>query len=363
MGLSLEDEVDDSLRDRVGESQVGTGDGDEAEDDGRGLGNLTAVGPLDALQLGPGGPQEVGDPVAARTRARGGARRLGARRRSRGGRRGADRLALELGLVDVGRLAVSTRDDRGLEHVLLAEVVELARDVLPMDLIVRLPFPGLAVACALSVAGHGLGLPGLPVAGVTAAPLAVLAQRDPLGIVALGLVGLVVAALALLAGEGDTDAHVSTGHKDSGSVSSNEAEKRPAGGRSDTPWYYPSRLRQHHADAEHHTGRADEGAQDADRPVDRRRGGVALPARTVGLGGTVDGQRGGGDQADAGRQRHPDHGEDVVPVDDRRGGHAGASAGGTARRRREASQASPATISTATTSGPSAPWPKIRAKA
>src|SRR3954453_5304979 len=93
MGLSLEDEVDDSLRDRVGESQVGTGDGDEAEDDGRGLGDLTAVGPLDALQLGPGGPQEVGDPVAARTRARGGARRLGARRRSRGGRRGPARPA------------------------------------------------------------------------------------------------------------------------------------------------------------------------------------------------------------------------------------------------------------------------------
>src|SRR3954447_19244232 len=44
------------------------------------------------------------------------------------------------------------------------------------------------------------------------APLAVLAQRDAIGVVALALVRLVVAPLALLAGDGDSDAHVSAGH-------------------------------------------------------------------------------------------------------------------------------------------------------
>src|SRR3954470_23907138 len=44
------------------------------------------------------------------------------------------------------------------------------------------------------------------------APLAVLAQGDAVRVVALGLVGLVVPALALLAGEGDGDPDVSAGH-------------------------------------------------------------------------------------------------------------------------------------------------------
>jgi hypothetical protein len=48
--------------------------------------------------------------------------------------------------------------------------------------------------------------------GVLPAPLAVFAQRDPLGIVALGLVRLVVATLADLAGESRSDPHVSAGH-------------------------------------------------------------------------------------------------------------------------------------------------------
>src|SRR6201989_325916 len=52
----------------------------------------------------------------------------------------------------------------------------------------------------------------LPVARVRPAPLAVLAQRDAIGVVALALVRLVVAPLALLAGEGDCDADVSAGH-------------------------------------------------------------------------------------------------------------------------------------------------------
>src|SRR5919112_5755378 len=44
------------------------------------------------------------------------------------------------------------------------------------------------------------------------APLAVLAQRDAVRVVALGLVGLVVPALALLTREGDGDPDVSAGH-------------------------------------------------------------------------------------------------------------------------------------------------------
>jgi hypothetical protein len=50
------------------------------------------------------------------------------------------------------------------------------------------------------------------VAGVLATPTAVLAQADPVRVVALALVCLVVAMLALLAGEGDSDSDVSAGH-------------------------------------------------------------------------------------------------------------------------------------------------------
>jgi hypothetical protein len=44
------------------------------------------------------------------------------------------------------------------------------------------------------------------------APLAELPQRDAIGRVALALIGLIVAPLALLAGEGHSNAHVSAGH-------------------------------------------------------------------------------------------------------------------------------------------------------
>jgi hypothetical protein len=49
-------------------------------------------------------------------------------------------------------------------------------------------------------------------AGVLSAPAAILAQADPVGVVALALVGLIVAMLALLAREGDSDSNVSAGH-------------------------------------------------------------------------------------------------------------------------------------------------------
>jgi hypothetical protein len=49
-------------------------------------------------------------------------------------------------------------------------------------------------------------------ARVTTAPLAVLTQRDAIRVVALGLLGLIVPALAVLAGEGHSDPDVSAGH-------------------------------------------------------------------------------------------------------------------------------------------------------
>src|ERR1700712_1539761 len=47
---------------------------------------------------------------------------------------------------------------------------------------------------------------------VLLAPTAVLAHLDPVGIVALGLLCLVVATLALVTGECHSDTHVSAGH-------------------------------------------------------------------------------------------------------------------------------------------------------
>ena len=67
---------------------------------------------------------------------------------------------------------------------------------------------------ALSVSSHReASLAGLAVAGVPPAPTAVLLQADAVRVVPLGLVRLVVPALALLAREGDCDPDVSTGHE------------------------------------------------------------------------------------------------------------------------------------------------------
>jgi hypothetical protein len=74
--------------------------------------------------------------------------------------------------------------------------------------------PGAALPSALAVTGHSSApaLASLPVAGVPTAPATVLAQAHPVGIVALALVGLVVAMLALLAGEGDSNSNISASH-------------------------------------------------------------------------------------------------------------------------------------------------------
>src|SRR4051812_30954113 len=70
---------------------------------------------------------------------------------------------------------------------------------------------------------------------VLTAPLAVLAHVDAVRVVALGLVGLVVAALALLAREGDSDPNISTGHEgdseDGGAIRRAKENPAPARGR------------------------------------------------------------------------------------------------------------------------------------
>src|SRR5262249_40788680 len=71
-----------------------------------------------------------------------------------------------------------------------------------------------ALLCAFAITGHGSApaLASLPMSGVLATEAAGLAQGDAVGVVALALVGLVVAMLALLAREGDSDPYVSAGH-------------------------------------------------------------------------------------------------------------------------------------------------------
>src|ERR1700737_495403 len=68
--------------------------------------------------------------------------------------------------------------------------------------------------CTFAVTSHSRApaLARLPVAGVRAAKATVLAQRDAIRVVALALIGLVIAMLALLACEGDSDSDVSAGH-------------------------------------------------------------------------------------------------------------------------------------------------------
>src|SRR5215218_6623017 len=79
-------------------------------------------------------------------------------------------------------------------------------------------------------------LAGLAVPGVPPAPLAVLAKRDAIRVVALGLIRLVVPALALLAGEGHSDPDVSAGHLTACSESRGErrAKENPAPARGRT---------------------------------------------------------------------------------------------------------------------------------
>src|SRR4051794_39962923 len=61
----LDDGVDQGLPDGVHEAEPAAGDEDEAQDDGRGLEDVLAVGPLHTAQLVDAGAQEREDLVAA----------------------------------------------------------------------------------------------------------------------------------------------------------------------------------------------------------------------------------------------------------------------------------------------------------
>src|ERR1700677_4484139 len=61
---ALQDEFDDFLGDIVGEAEIGAGDRDEPEHDGRGLKHMATIRPLDALQLGPAGAQKPDRAIA-----------------------------------------------------------------------------------------------------------------------------------------------------------------------------------------------------------------------------------------------------------------------------------------------------------
>ena len=223
----------------------------------RSLDQGLAVGPLDALQLRPAGDEEADHRAAlallrlgggltallgllaaslallllaaplpsadsVRGRLRGGAD-VGARRRRRRQVLGVRLVAgasaatglrqrLEVGaalgqlrLGHVGRfrylgslLGAAVRAARALR---LARGALLARSPLCLPLRPRLRHRYTSPRSA-----------GLLMRGVAATPVAVLAQLEPVGSVATRLVGLVVASLALLAGERDGDSDFSAGH-------------------------------------------------------------------------------------------------------------------------------------------------------
>ena len=73
--------IDDPVGGRIGDAEVQAGDDDEAQHDRGGLPDLAAVGPLDPLQLGPGGREERDEAKAARLGGRGGAGACVRRRR------------------------------------------------------------------------------------------------------------------------------------------------------------------------------------------------------------------------------------------------------------------------------------------
>jgi len=119
---------------------------------------------------------------------------------------GAARLC-EVGLRDVRHRLTERVGRFGVPSVALVVVVAKA--------VVGAEFFGVAVASAArTVGGHRLrsSLTRLAMPGMTPAPLAVLAQRDAIRVIALGLLGLVVPALAVLACEGHSDPDVSAGH-------------------------------------------------------------------------------------------------------------------------------------------------------
>src|SRR3954453_13849333 len=90
-------------------------------------------------------------------------------------------------------------------------LAEIALEIIVADAVVA--EIGVVVSPAGTIGGHRVYLARLAVPGMAPAPLAVLAERDAIRVVALGLLCLVVPALAVLAGEGHSDPDVSAGHE------------------------------------------------------------------------------------------------------------------------------------------------------
>ncbi len=229
----LEDEVDDLLGYPVGATEIQTGDDDEAQHDARRLEDLRAVGPLHALKLSPARAQEGNGATwqrfATTTLHLAGvtsaidflSRRFNCGESITRSGLGIDRLRLIRQLLWSDRYAFGAPHERGIELVHAAGgVVQRARQVPTTWLTggciwtARSLATSLALLCTFAVTGHSWvpALTRLPMAGVFATPAAVLAQRHPIGVVALALVCLIVAMLALLACEGDSDSHISAGH-------------------------------------------------------------------------------------------------------------------------------------------------------
>ena len=146
-----EDEVDDLLGCPIGGTEVDAGDGDEAEHDRGGLGDMATIGPLHALELGPGGAQErdgtmvdrlggpandgptlTRRPIAERLLGRGtpAAAAASARRDQPGWWRlaGAFAILLNINLL-LERHSAGAPDERGVELVGLSRVGESPGEV------------------------------------------------------------------------------------------------------------------------------------------------------------------------------------------------------------------------------------------
>src|SRR5262245_38636865 len=174
MGSASEQNVlDETTEDLVREEQVHARDETGDQDDGGALDQLVLPGPVDLLQLRP----RLGDEaLAALPRDVASVGGCGRRRRAR--------LLLLLLLLLLLRLALLRRAlERGAALGLRGAA-------------------GAALRTGLS--GH---LASLPVDSVPATPATVLLELDPVRRVPLRLLGLVVAPLAVIAGERDSDSY------------------------------------------------------------------------------------------------------------------------------------------------------------
>src|SRR5919198_6511795 len=171
--LTEEDVLDEPLEGEVGEPEVGADDHAGDQDDGDSLNQLLLAGPFDFLQLGGSLADEAAD-----ARARDPALDFG--RRSGGAKR---------------RLALNPR----VGSVRLPLLLRAARASLRPSLLRHATRPGIGGfldSCTK-------GLSRFSMHSVPTAPAAVLAQLDAVRRVPLGLRRLIVASLAVGAGEGD----------------------------------------------------------------------------------------------------------------------------------------------------------------